>query len=95
MYLITQGRPKGVREEDVYVCEYRVDKTARLFSKITRPRFPINTKSYCFDVFEQRLQPRRTLTVTAVGTYDLWCAFSALTLLVGRQEEHPARKKPE
>ena len=60
---VVQGRPKGVREEDVYVCEYRVDKTARLFSRITRPRFPVNTKSYCFDTFEQRLQPRRTLTV--------------------------------
>ena len=59
-----QGRPKGIREEDVYVCEYRVDKAARLFSKITRPRFPINTKPYCFDAFQRRLQLRRMLTVT-------------------------------
>jgi len=29
------------------------------------------------------------------SSYHLTFAFSALTLLVGRQEEHPARKKIE
>jgi len=28
-------------------------------------------------------------------TYCLYCAFSALTLLVGRQEGHPACKKTD
>lgn len=31
-----QGRPKGVAEDDVYVCEFRVDRSARLFNKISR-----------------------------------------------------------
>jgi len=30
--------------------------------------------------------------VIAAATYDFLFAFSALTLLVGRQEEHPACK---
>ena len=33
--------------------------------------------------------------VRLVLCYKLWCAFSALTLLVGRQEGHPASKKTE
>ena len=33
-----KGRPKGVLERDVYVCEYRLDKTAHLFYKISRTR---------------------------------------------------------
>lgn len=30
----SKGRPKGFKEQDVYICEYRVDKTAHLFHKI-------------------------------------------------------------
>lgn len=33
-----KGRPKGIQEEDVFICEYRVDKKAHLFSKISRPK---------------------------------------------------------
>lgn len=58
-----QGRPKGAREGDVYICEFRVDKTARLFYKINRPRYPVSTKPYCFDHFDKKLQLRRTFTV--------------------------------
>ncbi|KAL5005481.1 hypothetical protein ScPMuIL_018937 [Solemya velum] len=55
-----KGRPKNVREQDIYICEYRVDKTAHLFFKINKQRYPINTKSYCFDKFEKRLIMKRT-----------------------------------
>lgn len=30
-----KGRPKGYRDDDVYICEYRMDKTLHLFFKIT------------------------------------------------------------
>merc|ERR1719422_810715 len=30
-----RDRPNEAREEHVYICEYRVDKTARLFNKIS------------------------------------------------------------
>ena len=32
----SKGRPKGFKEQDVYVCEHRVDKTAHLFHKIQK-----------------------------------------------------------
>jgi len=61
-----KGRPVGAPEEHVYVCEYRVDKSARLFSKVAKPsRPPICTKSYAFDYFDTRLKPVRTYTVSA------------------------------
>ncbi|KAK3097974.1 hypothetical protein FSP39_014982 [Pinctada imbricata] len=57
-----KGRPKGTREQDIYVCEYRMDKTAHLFYKISKHPYVINTKSYCFDKFEKRLNPKRTFS---------------------------------
>lgn len=55
-----RGRPKGATEKDVYICEYRVDKSARLFYKINKPRFPFCMKSYAFDTFDAKLAPKRT-----------------------------------
>ena len=49
------GRPKGAVEEHVYLCELRVDKGARLFNRISKPKYAICTKSVAFDAFEQRL----------------------------------------
>lgn len=57
-----KGRPMGAPEEHIYICEYRVDKTARLFSKISKSKYPICTKSYAFDRFETRLKISRTYT---------------------------------
>jgi histone-lysine N-methyltransferase ASH1L len=31
-----KGRPKGFEEKDIYICERRVDKNARLFNKISK-----------------------------------------------------------
>ncbi|XP_062595133.1 histone-lysine N-methyltransferase ASH1L-like isoform X1 [Saccostrea cucullata] len=55
-----KGRPKGTREQDIFICEYRMDKTAHLFYKISKHPYVINTKSYCFDKYEKRLNPKRT-----------------------------------
>lgn len=57
-----KGRPIGAPEDHIYICEYRVDKTARLFSKISKSKYPICTKSYAFDRFETRLKISRTYT---------------------------------
>ncbi|XP_043245786.1 histone-lysine N-methyltransferase ash1-like [Amphibalanus amphitrite] len=57
-----KGRPVGASEHSVYVCEYRVDKTARLFAKLTKNRHPICTKAFAFDSFETRLKISRTFT---------------------------------
>ncbi|XP_014677427.1 PREDICTED: uncharacterized protein LOC106817282 isoform X2 [Priapulus caudatus] len=55
-----RGCPVGMAANDCYICEYRLDKTARLFNKISRIRYPICTKSYAFNFFEKKLQPKRT-----------------------------------
>lgn len=59
------GRPKGVREQDVYICDYRLDKSAHLFYKIHRNRYPVCTRPYAFDHFPKRLTPRRDFSVSA------------------------------
>nr|XP_045602835.1 uncharacterized protein LOC123761033 isoform X3 [Procambarus clarkii] len=57
-----RGRPIGAQEDHVYVCEYRVDKGARVFSKISKPKYPICIKPYAFITFPERLRPQRTYT---------------------------------
>nr|XP_040043729.1 histone-lysine N-methyltransferase ASH1L isoform X1 [Gasterosteus aculeatus aculeatus]XP_040043730.1 histone-lysine N-methyltransferase ASH1L isoform X1 [Gasterosteus aculeatus aculeatus] len=59
LYTYCKGRPKGVKEQDVYICDYRLDKSAHLFYKIHRNRFPVCTKLYAFNHFPKRLAPKR------------------------------------
>jgi len=58
-----KGRPVNAPEEHIYICEYRVDKSAHLFAKIAKP-YPICTKNYAFNTFDVRLRPVRTYTVS-------------------------------
>lgn len=55
-----KGRPIGAPEEHIYICEYRVDKGAKMFSKVSKSKFPICTKSFAFERFENRLKISRT-----------------------------------
>lgn len=55
-----KGRPFGAPEEHIYICEYRVDKAAKMFSKVSKSKFPICTKSFAFERFETRLKVSRT-----------------------------------
>ncbi|XP_066993147.2 histone-lysine N-methyltransferase ash1 [Anabrus simplex] len=57
-----KGRPVGATEEHIYICEYRVDKSAHLFTKIAKPRHSVCTKAYAFETFDRRLKPQRTYT---------------------------------
>ncbi|KAM9293897.1 LOW QUALITY PROTEIN: histone-lysine N-methyltransferase ASH1L [Gastrophryne carolinensis] len=59
LYTYCKGRPKGVKEQDVYICDYRLDKSAHLFYKIHRNRYPVCTRSYAFHHFPKRLAPKR------------------------------------
>lgn len=65
--ILLKGRPKGVKEQDVYICDYRLDKSAHLFYKIHRNRFPVCTKPYAFNHFPKRLTPKRDFSVRATG----------------------------
>ena len=59
-----KGRPKGFKEEDVYICEMRTDRNAKSFNKISKQnQFFINTKSYAFDMFAKKLSIKRTYSV--------------------------------
>ncbi|XP_034240792.1 microtubule-associated protein futsch isoform X2 [Thrips palmi] len=57
-----KGRPIEAIEEHVYICEFRVDKSCRLFYKISKAQSRANLclKSYAFETFETRLKPVRT-----------------------------------
>ncbi|XP_071965480.1 uncharacterized protein [Antedon mediterranea] len=59
LYTYCKGRPKNFKEEDIYICEYRLDKTAHLFHPISKNKFPICTKSYAFNKFEKKIIPKR------------------------------------
>ncbi|XP_016388322.1 histone-lysine N-methyltransferase ASH1L-like [Sinocyclocheilus rhinocerous] len=63
LYTYCKGRPKGVKEQDVYICDYRLDKSAHLFYKIHRNRYPVCTKPYAFNHFPKRLTPKRDFSI--------------------------------
>ncbi|CAF1039536.1 unnamed protein product [Rotaria sordida] len=49
-----------VLSSDLFICEYRVDKSARTFTRLLKSRhYGINTKSYCFDNYVERLSIKR------------------------------------
>ncbi|KAL7299920.1 hypothetical protein TKK_0007242 [Trichogramma kaykai] len=51
-----KGRPIGAPPEHIYICEYRVDRAAKMFTKVARARHQICTKPYAFETFVQRLK---------------------------------------
>lgn len=55
-----KGRPVGSTPEHTYVCEYRVDRAARLFTKVARARHAVCTKPYAFETFPERIKHYRT-----------------------------------
>lgn len=59
-----RGRPVDSTELHVYICELRVDKSARLFTKISRHAYPTCTKSYAFYKFDEKLKISRTYAVS-------------------------------
>ncbi len=75
-----RGRPVGAVEEHVYICEYRVDKTARLFNRIARTKHPVCTKWFAFDCFDEKLKPVRNYTVSKLhectSVFDLEIVIS-------------------
>lgn len=55
-----KGRPADcTSEEHVYICELRVDKSARFFSK-AKINWPTCTKSYAFKKFDEKLRICKT-----------------------------------
>lgn len=59
-----KGRPTDSIESHVYICELRVDRAARLFSKVSKNPYPVCQKSYAFKRFRQRLKITRSYLVS-------------------------------
>jgi histone-lysine N-methyltransferase ASH1L len=60
------GRPKTPRylEDDVYVCEYQIDRNQRSFEKILpKNRYYINTEPYVFNYYSEKQCIKRDFTV--------------------------------
>lgn len=66
-----------MKEQDVYICDYRLDKSAHLFYKIHRNRYPVCTKPYAFDHFPKKLTPKRDFSVSGSfhGFFTCVCVF--------------------
>ncbi|KAG5891123.1 hypothetical protein JTB14_022235 [Gonioctena quinquepunctata] len=75
-----KGRPIGALQEHIYICEYRVDKGAKMFTKVCKSKFPICTKSFAFERFDTRLKITRTYCPHDVD--------SALMKSVGRKQKN-------
>lgn len=60
-----------MKEQDVYICDYRLDKSAHLFYKIHRNRYPVCTKPYAFDHFPKKLTPKRDFSVSGFALSPL------------------------
>ncbi|KAK6028900.1 SET domain protein [Ostertagia ostertagi] len=59
------GRPTvpKFKEEDVYLCEYQIDRNQRSFEKIpSKNRYPINTQPYVFRKFDEPITIKRDFT---------------------------------
>ncbi|PIO64961.1 SET domain protein [Teladorsagia circumcincta] len=52
------------KEEDVYLCEYQIDRNQRSFEKIpSKNRYPINTQPYVFRKFDEPITIKRDFTM--------------------------------
>lgn len=59
----------------MYICDYRLDKSAHLFYKIHRNRYPVCTKQYAFNHFPKRLTPKRDFSVRVLSGWGCWDPF--------------------
>ncbi len=59
------GRPVNCEEEHVYICELRVDKNAKIFTKIRRKN-PVCTEPFAFKSFGEKLKISRDFSVSCL-----------------------------
>lgn len=60
-----KGRPIDCDESHLYICEWRVDKKARVFTKISKKRqYPIDTNANVFKEFAEKLKIVRSYLVS-------------------------------
>lgn len=70
-----KGRPiECTNEQHCFICELRVDKQARFFSK-AKITYPTCTKSYAFHKFENKLRISKTYAVSLQNNKKLFQMF--------------------
>lgn len=57
-------------EEHLYICEFRVDKTARIFNKIGRAQHT-NIQPFAFRFFETRVKIQRNVHVSYADAFQI------------------------
>ncbi|EDW95308.2 histone-lysine N-methyltransferase ash1 [Drosophila yakuba] len=94
-----KGRPMECNDEDhCYICELRVDKTARFFSK-AKANHPACTKSYAFRKFPEKIKisksyaphdvdPSLLKTRKHKTELDVGAGPTTMHKVPGRQEQH-------
>lgn len=60
-----KGKPRNFVPEDIFVCEFRVDRAAKQFNRVgkTGHGVQVSTKNYAFEMFETPLSLKRTYSV--------------------------------
>jgi histone-lysine N-methyltransferase ASH1L len=75
MRIYCKGKPLSdnsnrVLSSDIFICEYRVDKTARTFTRLIKSRqLGTNTKSYCFDNYVEKPLLKRDYRVCVDNSF--------------------------
>lgn len=59
LYTYCKGKPKDFKISDIFICDFRVDKAAGLFTRITKKRYPICTKPHVFDMYRHKICPKK------------------------------------
>lgn len=76
-----KGRPMECNDEDhCYICELRVDKTARFFSK-AKANHPACTKSYAFRKFPEKLKISKSYAVSKLDKIILIAQSSTIKFI--------------
>nr|CAB3263364.1 uncharacterized protein LOC778906 [Phallusia mammillata] len=57
------GKPKGVKESDIYVLENKCNLSLRVVDKVVKTRYPVYTKPHVFDMYPDKLTAARDYQV--------------------------------
>lgn len=58
-YTYCKGKPKAFKMCDLYICDFRIDKAASSFNRVTKKKYPICTKPHVFDTYKKKLTPKK------------------------------------
>ncbi|CAL8088245.1 unnamed protein product [Orchesella dallaii] len=90
-----KGRPVGCKEEHVYICEFRVDKLNRSFSKVGKTTHAVCMKPFAFNHFETKIQITRNYHPHGPPSPDFKLKPIANVLPAATQEKGKSVKKVE